>query len=200
MAILHELSENYERLFNEFDRINNIENELTQLENGMYTDENGDLIPDVVEYKNELLQAWFDTLDGLEGEIEEKLESLACYQKELTARAVAISAERKKLEQREKREANKAKSIAAYLLETMTRINRRKIEMPKAALSVSDGRESVKVADEQALIKWAQEHGRDDLLNYKLPDISKKAVKAALSGGEEVPFAKLEKTPSITIK
>ena len=200
MAILHELSENYERLFNEFDRINNIENELTQLENGMYTDENGDLIPDVVEYKNELLQAWFDTLDGLEGEIEEKLESLACYQKELTARAVAISAERKKLEQREKREANKAKSIAAYLLETMTRINRRKIEMPKAALSVSDGRESVKVADEQALISWAQENGRDDLLNYKQPEISKKAVKAALADGENVPYVSLEKKPSITIK
>ena len=194
MSILHELSENYERLFAEFDRINSVENELTQLENGMYTDENGNLIPDVVEYKNELLQAWFDTLDGLEGEIEEKLESLACYQKELVARAAAISAER------EKREAGKAKSIASFMLNIMIRINRRKIETPKAALSVSDGRESVKVTDEQALIKWAQEHGRDDLLNYKLPDISKKAVKAALSGGEEVPFAKLEKTPSITIK
>ncbi|MGN1338838.1 MAG: siphovirus Gp157 family protein, partial [Oscillospiraceae bacterium] len=194
------LSENYERLFNEFDRINNIEYELTQLENGMYTDENGDLIPDVVEYKNELLQAWFDTLDGLEGEIEEKLESLACYQKELTARAAAISTERKKLELREKREANKAKSISAYLLDIMARINRRKIEMPRAALSVSDGRESVKIADEQALISWAQENGRDDLLSYKQPEISKKAVKAALSCGEDVPYVSLEKKPSITIK
>ena len=200
MAILHELSENYERLFNEFDRINSIENELTQLENGMYTDENGDLIPDVVEYKNDLLQAWFDTLDGLEGEIEEKLESLACYQKELTARAAAISTERKKLELREKREANKAKSIATYLLDIMTRINRRKVETPKAALSVSDGRESVKVADEQALISWAQQNGRDDLLSYKQPEISKKAVKTALSSGEEVPYVSLEKKPSITIK
>ena len=200
MAILHELSESYERLFNEFDRINSVENELTQLENGMYTDENGNLIPDVVEYKNELLQAWFDTLDGLEGEIEEKLESLACYQKELVARAAAISAERKKLELREKREDGKAKSIASFMLNIMTRINRRKIETPKAALSVSDGRESVKVTDEQALIEWAQEHGRDDLLNYKLPDISKKAVKTAISNGDNIPYICLEKKPSITIK
>ena len=200
MSILHELSENYERLFAEFDRINSVENELTQLENGMYTDENGNLIPDVVEYKNELLQAWFDTLDGLEGEIEEKLESLACYQKELAARAAAISAERKKLELRERREAGKAKSIASFMLNIMTRINRRKIETPKAALSVSDGRESVKVTDEQALIEWAQENGRDDLLNYKQPEISKKAVKTALSSGEEVPYVSLEKKPSITIK
>lgn len=200
MSILHELSENYERLFAEFDRINSVENELTQLENGMYTDENGNLIPDVVEYKNELLQAWFDTLDGIEGEIEEKLENLACYQKELTARAAAISAERKKLELRERREAGKAKSIASFMLNIMTRINRRKIETPKAALSVSDGRESVKVTDEQALIEWAQQNGRDDLLNYKQPDISKKAVKAALADGENVPYVSLEKTPSITIK
>ena len=200
MAILHELSENYERLFNEFDRINGIENELTQLENGMYVDDSGNVIPDVVEYKEELLQAWFDTLDGLEGEIEEKVESLACYQKELIARAAAISAERKKLELREKREASKAKSIASYLLDIMARINRRKIETPKAVLSVSDGRESVKVADEQALISWAQENGRNDLLNYKQPEISKKAVKAALSNGEDVPYASIEKKPSITIK
>lgn len=200
MAILHELSENYERLFNEFDRINGIENELTQLENGMYVDDSGNVIPDVVEYKEELLQAWFDTLDSLEGEIEEKVESLACYQKELIARAAAISAERKKLELREKREANKAKSIASYLLDIMARINRRKIETPKAVLSVSDGRESVKVADEQALISWAQENGRNDLLNYKQPEISKKAVKAALSNGEDVPYASIEKKPSITIK
>ena len=200
MSILHELSENYERLFAEFDRINSVENELTQLENGMYTDENGNLIPGVVEYKNELLQAWFDTLDGLEGEIEEKLESLACYQKELAARAAAISNERKKLELREKREAGKAKSIASFMLNIMTRINRRKIETPKAALSVSDGRESVKVTDEQALIEWAQQNGRDDLLNYKQPDISKKAVKAALADGENVPYVSLEKKPSITRK
>lgn len=200
MAILHELSENYERLFNEFDRINGVENELTQLENGMYVDDSGNVIPDVVEYKEELLQAWFDTLDGLEGEIEEKVESLACYQKELIARAAAISAERKKLELREKREASKAKSIASYLLDIMARINRRKIETPKAVLSVSDGRESVKVADEQALISWAQENGRNDLLNYKQPEISKKAVKAALSNGEDVPYASIEKKPSITIK
>ena len=200
MAILHELSESYERLFNEFDHINSVENELTQLENGMYTDENGNLIPDVVEYKNELLQAWFDTLDGIEGEIEEKLENLACYQKELTARAAAISAERKKLELRERRETGKAKSIASFMLNIMTRINRRKIETPKAALSVSDGRESVKVLDEQAFLEWAQKNGRDDLLNYKQPEISKKAVKAALSGGENIPYISLEKKPSITIK
>ena len=124
MAILHELSESYERLFNEFDHINSVENELILLENGMFTDENGSLIPDVVEYKNELLQAWFDTLDGLEGEIEEKLENLACYQKELNARVTAISTERKRLEIREKREANKAKSISAYMLDIMICINR----------------------------------------------------------------------------
>ena len=41
---------------------------------------------------------------------------------------------------------------------------------------------------------------RDDLLSYKQPEISKKAVKTALSSGEEVPYVSLEKKPSITIK
>ena len=90
--------------------------------------------------------------------------------------------------------------MTAYLLRTMQQINRRRIDTPQASLSLSDGRESVKISDEAAFIAWAQENGRDNLLTYKAPEISKKAVRAALDAGEKIPFASLERTPTVTIK
>lgn len=197
---LYELSDSFEQLFAEFERINAIEAELTEVDGGMYEDATGNIIPDVVEYKNELLQAWYDTLDGIEGEIETKAASVACYIKDLKAQAAAIADEKKQLDARKKSAERKAQSLTAYLLRTMQQINRKRIDTPQASLSLSDGRESVKINDEAALIAWAQENGHDELLTYKSPEASKKAIKAALDGGAEIPFACLERTPSITIK
>lgn len=197
---LYELSDSFERLFSEFDRINNIETELTMLDNGMYEDADGNIIADPAAYKQELLDAWYDTLDGIEGEIEIKAAGIACYIKDLKAQAAAIAAEKKQLDARKKSAESKAQSLTAYMLRTMQQINRRRIDTPQATLSLSDGRESVKISDEAALIAWAQKNGHDDLLTYKTPEISKKAVRAALDGGEKIPFACLERTPSVTIK
>lgn len=200
MARLYELSADYERLFSEFDRLNDIESELTAQPDGTYTDGSGNIIINPAEYKQDLLTAWFDTLDGIEGEIESKAENIACCIKDLRAESAAIATEKKQLDAREKRAKAKIQSLSAYLLETMQRVNLRKISTPRAALSVSDGRLSVKIPDEAGFIKWAQNSGRDDLLNFKAPEISKTAVRSAIEGGEEIPGASLGKTPSITIK
>lgn len=200
MARLYELSADFERLFGEFERINNIEDELTPGEDGTYTDSDGNLIPDVVEYKDELLTAWFDTLDGIEGEIEAKAENIACFIKDLNAEAAAIDSEMKRLKLRRDSAKKKAENLAGYLLKTMQAIGRKKITSPRAAITVSEGRDSVVVEDEQALIDWAQKGEHDELLKYKTPDISKTAVKAALSEGRKIPFVHMEKKPSIGIK
>lgn len=197
---LYELSDSFERLFSEFDRINNIETELTMLDNGMYEDADGNIIADPAAYKQELLDAWYDTLDGIESEIEIKAAGIACYIKDLKAQAAAIAAEKKQLDARKKSAESKAQSLMAYMLRTMQQINRRRIDTPQATMSLSDGRESVKISDEAAFVEWAQKNGHDDLLTYKAPEISKKAVKAAIDAGEKIPFACLERTPSVTIK
>ena len=197
MANIYTLTTEYEQLFASFDRFNNIEDELT-CEDGNYY-HNGCLVEDIEEYKNDLISAWFDTLEGMEGELEEKLLNLACYIKELDAQAADIKAAKDKLAKRQKTAENKSRRLREYVLEAMQTINRKKIESPQAVISLSAGRESVQIADEKEFIKWAKENG-DDLLNFKEPDISKKAISLAIKSGREIPFASIEKAPSISIK
>lgn len=199
MSLLYELSADYEELFSEFDRLNEIENELTPQEDGTFVDDNGNVITNVENYKQELLAAWYDTLEGIEGEIEQKLVNIACYIKELKIQSYAASTEKKRLAAKEKSIENRIDSLKEYVLGVMSSINRKKIDFPQAVLTLSEGRESVKIENEADFIKWAQGE-RDDLLNYKQPEISKKAVKAALESGEDIPLASIAKTPYVTIK
>lgn len=197
MAGLYELSAEYEALLASYDRFCNIENELTEVDGKFY--HNGNLIDDVVQYKRNLITAWFDTLEGMEGEIEEKILNLACYIKDLDSKADAIKAEKDRLAARQKTTESKARQLREYIISVMQTLDRKKLESSQAVVSLSAGCESVCISDEKKFIEWAKVNC-DDLLNYKQPDISKTAVKAAIKSGEKVPFASLEKIPTITIK
>lgn len=197
MAKLYELTADYEALFSELDRLYSIEDEMTEQDGQFFHD--GVLVEDVAEYKHELLTAWFDTLEGIEGEVEQKLLKLACFVKNIDSDALAIKAEKDKLAKRQKSTENKSKRIREYILNVMQTMNIKKIESPVAVIKYSEGRESVKIADDNQFISWAEVHN-GGLLSYKQPDISKTAVKAAINAGEKIPFASLEKTPTINIK
>jgi hypothetical protein len=70
---------------------------------------------DTEEDAEDIEQAWFDTLEGIEGEFECKAESVAQYIKELNAEAEAIKAEEKKLSARRKAKENAAIRMKDYL-------------------------------------------------------------------------------------
>ena len=86
-----------------------------------------------------------------------------------------------------------------YLKNCLEAAKLKKIETPRAAISIRNNPESVEIADEKSFIGWAQDNN-DDLLRYKDPEVNKTAVKQLLKAGEEVPFAKLIRTQSLTIK
>ena len=74
---LYELTEMYSDLFNQFDAINEWEPDTNA--DGMPIDDDGNIIANVDAYRNKMLTAWFDTLTGIEGEFDEKAESIAIY-------------------------------------------------------------------------------------------------------------------------
>ena len=111
----------------------------------------------------------------------------------------AIKAEREKLAAREKAKSNLVKRLKDYMLMSMNKVSRNKVETARAVVSIRNNAESVKVADEHGFIKWAEEHN-DELLKYKEPEISKTAIKAALKNGENIPYCTLERTQSVIIK
>ncbi len=194
---LYELSDNFTELFDSFEAISAIT--FDKNENGEFIDDDGNVIPDPEAAKADMLNAWFDTLEGIESEFEQKAENIGAYIKQLKAEQDALAAEKKRLEVRLTVKKNEADRLSAYLLEQMRKINLKKVDMPKAKITVSDGRESVCISDEAALIKWAEENCTD-ILNPQPPKIVKKEISTLVKSGAKIPYACITKTPYITVK
>ena len=151
------------------------------------------------EQREDIQQAWFDTLEGIEAEFEEKAENVACFIKVLKAEAEMMAAEEKVLAARRRSREKRIESLKNYLLGRMDAIHLKKIDRPKARISTRNNAESVAIDDPHAFILWAQEHN-DSLLKYKEPEINKIEVKQALQEGGCLPHCHLQRTRSVIIK
>ena len=173
MAGLFDIAENYRVFFDTFDECDDL------------TDEQ--------------IEAYFDTLEGIEGEFAEKAENIACFVKELTVEADALEAEAKALQARARVKRNLIARLKNMLLENMQRCGLKKIDATRARISLRSNAESVMIPDDAALIPWLVEHAEDCVV-YRTPEINKTKVKAALQGGREIPGATLVRTVSVIIK
>lgn len=196
MAKLYEMTEDFARLFNDYDSIMSCEFEPDG-KGGFIDDDGNPVIPE--ERRKEMQEAWFDTLDGMEQALVEKAENVAVYIKNTEAEAKVLKAEEDKLKARRQSKEAAAKRMREYLMRCMDQANISKIDEPKAAISIRNNAESVEISDSGEFIKWA-ESGHDDYLRYKDPEVNKPAVKAALKAGENIPFAALARSRSLTIK
>ena len=184
---LYELSNQFAELFDSFEDINN------------YTPEDGEEIPDLDAFRERMREAWFDTLSGIEAEFDVKAENIACYIKNMNAEIKALKAEEDALKRRRKAFENSVDRLKGYLLGSMNAIGRRKIDTPRACLSVRRNAESIVIDDPAQFIRWAQTH-RDNLLKYAEPEIRKTDAKKLVQAGEELPFVHLTRTESLQIK
>lgn len=157
----------------------------------------------------EIEQAILDCIDAETGEIldvqrldelqmayEDKIENLALWIKDLNAEAKAIKDEETALAARRKHVEKTAESVKAWLA---GKLGGEKFRTPRVAITwrkVS----SVSVPDPAAFVRWAQENGRDDLLRYSDPEISKVELRAALASGEAIEGAELVHGQSMQIK
>nr|DAH88992.1 MAG TPA: resistance protein [Bacteriophage sp.] len=196
MAALYEMTNDFAELFEQYDAITECEFESDG--KGGYVDDDGNPV-DPEAYRKEMQEAWFDTLDGMEQALVEKAENVAVYIKSLESEAKQLKAEEDRLKARRQSKENSAKNMRSYLMRCMETAKIAKIDKPKAVISVKDSPESVEISDSGEFIKWA-ESGHDDYLRYKGPEVNKPAVKAALKAGENIPFAVLARSRSLTIK
>lgn len=114
---LYEYADRFSQLFDEFDAIADFE--PAQNDAGQYIDDDGNIIPDVAAYKTEMQQAWFDTLDGIEGEFDLKAENIACYIKQLSGELEMLKKEKAAFERRRKSKETQLEGMKNYLLTCM---------------------------------------------------------------------------------
>ncbi len=144
-------------------------------------------------------QAWFDTLESIEAEFDEKAENIAVFIKELTADIKAIKDEEHKQAERRRTKEHHVERLKAYLLGAMNATHRETIDGARARVSVRSNAESPRFADEEKFVMWAIANA-DDLLTYPQPKISKTAVKDYIRAGGEIPGVTLERSQSVIIK
>jgi hypothetical protein len=195
---LYELTEMYSDLFSQYDAISEWEPDTNA--DGMPIDDDGNIIANVDAYRNKMLTAWFDTLTGIEGEFDEKAESIAIYYKQLLAEAKMLKAEKAVIAKRQSQKEKQAESLKTYLFKSMQALGRQKIDMPRAVMSLKKNAPSLVVDDEISFVEWAEEHNLDHLLKYNMPEVKKNDVKALCKKGEEIPFVHMESKQSLSIK
>jgi hypothetical protein len=195
---LYELTEMFSDLFSQYDAISEWEPDTNA--DGMPIDDDGNIIANVDAYKNKMLTAWFDTLTGIEGEFDEKAESIAIYYKQLLAEAKMLKAEKAAIAKRQSQKEKQAESLKTYLFKSMQALGRQKIDMPRAVMSLKKNAPSLVVDDEISFVEWTEEHNLDHLLKYNMPEVKKNDVKALCKKGEEIPFVHMESKQSLSIK
>ena len=194
---VYDYADQFEELFDSFDAIADYEPETN--EDGQYIDDDGNIIPDIDAYKAEMQTAWFDTLDGIEGEFDIKAENIACFIKQLEGDLELLKKQKAAFERRRKAKENQLERIKTYLLDCMNKTKRTKIDMPKAKISVRNNAESAQFVSEKGFITWAKINA-PHLLNYGEPTIYKAKVRTELKAGNNLPGAKLGRTQSLVIK
>lgn len=194
---LYELTESFAELFSQFEDINEYEPDTDA--DGQPIDGNGDIIEDVDAYKEKMLTAWFDTLEGIEGEFDEKAESIAVYIKQLKAEANILKFEKSAIAKRQSQKEREVEKLVAYLLNAMKAIGRSKVDMPHAVVSIRNNAPSLIVDNEAEFVSWAQENN-DSLLEYIMPKVKKNDVKKLCKNGEAIPFVHMESKQSLSVK
>lgn len=195
---LYDLTGSFVDLYDKFDEIDSFEPDWD--ENGNPIDSDGNVIDNVVELKEAMLTAWFDTLDGIEEEFEIKAVNIAVIVKSMKAEAEQLKAEKLRLAKRQAQKERAAERLEQYLLNSMQAIGREKIDKPQAVIRVKKNPESTVIDNEKSFIEWAETNGYTDLLKYKDPEVKKKEVKDLLKRNVELPFVHLERKTKIDIK
>lgn len=203
---LYELTTDFSDLFDRFDEIDSWEPDTD--EDGKPIDDNGNVIKDVEAYKEAMLQAWFDTLDGIEELFEDKAVNTAMYIKNLRSEAEQCKAEKMRFAARQSQKEKAADRLEKYLLDSMQRIGRTTIDRPQALITIKQNPESTIIENELAFIEWAESTNNKKLLKYNQPSIKLNDVKSLIrkENSENVPvedrvkFAHLERKTVLKIK
>ena len=142
--------------------------------------------------------AGLDELNAVEGELNEKVEGIANYIKELTAMSAAMRQEEKNLAERRKAIENRVSKLQEYIAYQMSAVGKTKVETATAAVTLRKSK-SVDIPDEAAFVQWAEMSGLDSLISQKTT-ANKTEIKKAIEAGMDIVGANIVEKTSISIK
>ena len=137
-------------------------------------------------------QAFMDTLDGIEGALEDKAEGYAKVIRALEGDAAACDAESKRLRNKKQTIENNIKRMKTALQYAMEVTGKTKFKTPLFSFNIQKNGYSVSILDESKI--------PDKYLIPQEPQVDKRAIVADLKGGEQYSWAELVQTKSLRIR
>lgn len=137
-------------------------------------------------------QAIKDTLEAIQGDIEEKADGYAKVIKELSADTDKITAEIKRLTDRKNTIQNNIAYMKQSLTTAMTVTGNTKFRTDLFSFNIQKNPPALVVDDEKAI---PQEY-----LIPQEPKVDKKAIIDFLKGGNDVPYAHIEQSEGVRIR
>ena len=161
-----------------------IDARLDELLDGSVDEETGEIITD------------FDEIEKLQMERDAIREGIACHIVGDRAEILALQMQEQKLKERRQRLERHVDKTMEFLAEIS---HGEGLQSDRVSITFRRSAGKVVVLDEARLLEWAKAN-RDDLLTYKEPEIKKAAIKAAIQGGEDIPYASIDKTPTMSVR
>ena len=144
----------------------------------------------VMEADGEVTPELMEELNDIQENGDEKLESYAIVVKSLLAEAAGLNAEKKRIDEREKRAKEAAEKVKGYADYLMNLLGKEKFKTTRAAITYRRS-ESVSILDESVIPERFFKVKRE---------ISKADIKTALKSGETVAGAELVENQNIQIR
>jgi hypothetical protein len=142
-------------------------------------------------------EALHSTLESLDGEFNEKADSISCFIKNLNAEAEAIKKEIDALKERRNTKRKCADRLAEYLKSQMEFIGKTKIETARNKITIRKNPDSVLLGKD--FLIWARENA-DGFLKWKEPEPDKLKIREHLKNGGKLEHAELIQTSRLEIK
>lgn len=140
-------------------------------------------------------EAITDTLDGVKGEFEEKIDNIACVIKSINAEIFAIKQEEENLKDRCSSKEKTVEHLKRYISETMQTVGLKKLETSKNVLSFRKSKQ-LTIYDEE---KFINEYPQFVKVEEK-KSIPKKDVTKAIENGEILDFCELVEKQNLQLK
>ena len=142
--------------------------------------------------------AVWDSLESLEGEINEKVDSIACIYKEMMYEAAMLKAESDRLRERLKAKEEAAERLKEYIATAMQAMGMKKMETARNKLTFRKSAK-VEIADEASFVGWAQEYN-PDLLTYHAPEPNKTIIKKIIQSGHPIEGCRVAECMNLQLK
>lgn len=139
-------------------------------------------------------QAFFDTMEGIEGEIEDKADGYACVIAKLNGEAKAIKEQEERLSKRRKAIEDNVKFMKDVLQDAMEITGKTKFKTTLFSFGIQNNPETVVLDTDIYSIP-------DKFIKYAEPEVNKTAIRNAIKNGEDMSgIAHLVQTRGLRIR